>query len=54
MNMKPTIEINEANFETEGLKSSQPVLVEFATRMEPSFDDVDGIPKERSLDKRNG
>src|SRR5438876_6860920 len=30
-NMKPTIEINEANFETEVLKSSQPVLVEFAT-----------------------
>jgi thioredoxin 1 len=29
--MKPTIEINEANFETEVLKSSQPVLVEFAT-----------------------
>jgi thioredoxin 1 len=31
MNMKPTIEINEANFEDEVLKSSQPVLVEFAT-----------------------
>jgi thioredoxin 1 len=31
MNMKPAIEINEANFETEVLKSSQPVLVEFAT-----------------------
>src|SRR6266404_8656506 len=29
--MRPTIEINEANFETEVLKSSQPVLVEFAT-----------------------
>ena len=29
--MKPTIEINEANFEAEVLKSSQPVLVEFAT-----------------------
>ena len=27
--MKPTIEINEANFETEVLKSSQPVLVDF-------------------------
>jgi predicted DNA-binding protein with PD1-like motif len=45
MNMKPTIEINEANFETEGLKSSQPVLVEFATRMEPSFDDVGRNPE---------
>jgi len=29
--MKPTIEINEANFETEVLKSRQPVLVEFGT-----------------------
>ena len=27
--MKPTIEINESNFETEVLKSSQPVLVDF-------------------------
>ena len=31
MSMQPTIEINEANFETEVLKSCQPVLVEFAT-----------------------
>jgi thioredoxin 1 len=31
MNMKPTIEINEANFEAEVLQSRQPVLVEFAT-----------------------
>jgi thioredoxin 1 len=31
MNMKPTIEVNEANFEAEVLKSRQPVLVEFAT-----------------------
>src|SRR5947208_7352321 len=30
MNMEPTIEINEANFEVEVLKSKQPVLVEFA------------------------
>jgi len=29
--MKPAIEINEATFETEVLKSSRPVLVEFAT-----------------------
>ena len=29
--MKSTIEINEANFEIEVLKSSRPVLVEFAT-----------------------
>ncbi len=27
--MKSTIEVNEANFETEVLKSSQPVLVDF-------------------------
>ena len=27
--MKATIEINEANFETEVLKSAQPVLVDF-------------------------
>jgi thioredoxin 1 len=27
--MKPTIEINEANFETEVLQSNQPVLVDF-------------------------
>jgi len=27
--MKPTIEINEANFESEVLKSTQPVLVDF-------------------------
>ena len=27
--MKPTVEINEANFETEVLKSAQPVLVDF-------------------------
>lgn len=29
--MRPIIEIDEANFETEVLKSSRPVLVEFAT-----------------------
>ena len=29
--MTPIIEIDEANFESEVLKSSQPVLVEFAT-----------------------
>jgi thioredoxin 1 len=31
MSMKPTIEINESNFENEVLKSTRPVLVEFAT-----------------------
>jgi len=29
LNMKPTIEINETNFETEVLNSAQPVLVDF-------------------------
>ena len=43
MSMKPTIEINEANFEIEVLKSSQPVLVEFATGWSlPSMMMVDG------------
>src|SRR5438132_7786428 len=28
--MKPTVEVTETNFETEVLKSNQPVLVEFA------------------------
>ena len=31
VNMKPTLELTEVNFETEVVKSSQPVLVEFAT-----------------------
>jgi thioredoxin 1 len=30
MSTKPTVEVTETNFETEVLKSSQPVLVEFA------------------------
>ena len=29
--MRPIVQIDEANFETEVLKSSQPVLIEFAT-----------------------
>jgi len=28
--MRPTVEVTETNFETEVLKSNQPVLVEFA------------------------
>ncbi len=41
--MKPTIEINESNFENEVLKSSQPVLVQFATGWSlPSMTIVDG------------
>jgi len=42
MSMKPTIEINEANFETEVLRSSQPVLVEFATGWSLSSMMLDG------------
>jgi thioredoxin len=43
MSMKPTIDINESNFEIEVLKSSQPVLVEFATEWSlPSMMIVDG------------
>jgi thioredoxin 1 len=33
--MNPTIDIDEANFETEVLKSTQPVLVEFVTKWSP-------------------
>ena len=40
--MKPTIEINETNFETEVLKSIQPVMVEFATGWSPPSMMLDG------------
>ena len=40
--MKATIEINEANFESEVLKSSQPVLVDFATGWSLSSIMLDG------------
>jgi thioredoxin 1 len=45
--MKPTIEINEANFEAEVLKSSRPVLVDFwaegcgpCKRLGPVLDEI--------------
>jgi thioredoxin 1 len=46
MGAKPTIEINEANFETEVLKSSQPVLVEFATEWSVPTMKLDGALEE--------
>jgi len=46
MNMKQTIEINEANFETEVLKSNQPVLVEFATGWSLPSMMLDGVLEE--------
>jgi thioredoxin-like negative regulator of GroEL len=52
--MKPTIEINEENFEIEVLKSNQPVVVGFSTGSSLPSMTLDGVPEERSLDKRNG
>jgi thioredoxin 1 len=46
MSMKTTIEINEGNFETEVLKSRQPVLVEFATGWSLSSMTLDGALEE--------
>ena len=46
MNMKTTIEINEANFETEVLKSNQPVLVEFAPEWSFPSMTLDGVLEE--------
>jgi thioredoxin-like negative regulator of GroEL len=37
LNMKPIIEINEANFEIEVLNSNQPVLVELPTAISQSI-----------------
>jgi thioredoxin len=46
MNMKRTIDINESNFETEVLKSSQPVLVEFAPGWSLPSMTLDGVLEE--------
>jgi thioredoxin 1 len=44
--MKPTVEVTETNFETEVLKSRQPVLVEFATGWSLSSMTLDGALEE--------
>ena len=44
--MKPTIEINEENFEIEVLKSNQPVLVEFAPGWSLPSMTLDGVLEE--------
>jgi thioredoxin len=44
--MKPTLELTEANFETEVLKSNQPVLVEFAPGWSLPSMTLDGVLEE--------
>jgi len=44
--MKPTVEVTEANFENEVLKSNQPVLVGFATGWSFPSMTLDGILEE--------
>ena len=44
--MKPTVEVTETNFETEVLKSNQPVLVGFATGWSLPSMTLDGILEE--------
>jgi thioredoxin 1 len=44
--MKPTVEVTETNFETEVLKSSQPVLVGFATGWSLPSMSLDGVLEE--------
>ena len=44
--MKPTIEVTEVNFETEVLKSNQPVLVGFATGWSLPSMTLDGVLEE--------
>jgi thioredoxin 1 len=44
--MNPTIEVTETNFETEVLKSNQPVLVEFAPGWSLPSMTLDGVREE--------
>jgi len=44
--MKSTVEVTETNFETEVLKSNQPVLVGFATGWSPPSMTLDGVLEE--------
>ena len=46
MSTKPTIEVTETNFETEVLKSNQPVLVGFATGWRLPSMTLDGVLEE--------
>ena len=51
--MKPTIDINESNFEIEVLKSSQPVLVEFAPGWTLPSMTLDGVLDEIASESLN-
>src|SRR5438132_5548310 len=44
--MKPTLEVTEANFETEVLQANQPLLVEFATGWSFPSMTLDGVLEE--------
>jgi thioredoxin 1 len=46
MSTKPTVEVTETNFETEVLKSNQPVLVGFATGWSLPSMTLDGVLEE--------
>jgi len=51
--MKPTVEVTETNFETEVLKSNQPVLVGFATGWSLPSMSLDGILEEIASESLN-
>jgi thioredoxin 1 len=51
--MKPTVEVTETNFETEVLKSNQPVLVEFAPGWSLPSMTLDGVLEEIASDSLN-
>ena len=51
--MKLTVEINETNFETEVLKSNQPVLVEFAPGWSLPSMTLDGVRDEIASESLN-
>lgn len=51
--MKPTVEVTETNFETEVLKSNQPVLVEFAPGWGLPSMTLDGVREEIASESLN-
>src|SRR6267142_6559929 len=51
--MKPTVEVTEANFENEVLKSNQPVLVGFATGWSLPSMSLDGVLEEIASESLN-